>query len=84
MGLIWTELEAVTNLFKPYRVGELLFSGFELPLFNFDFSDLPKANVTAGLNGTIYEILQKLHAAGLTNVTADFLENNKIAFMVSH
>ncbi|KAK4299018.1 hypothetical protein Pmani_028674 [Petrolisthes manimaculis] len=68
---IWTELEAGMDLFETHTVGELLFYGYDLPDFDFDFSDLG-LNFTSGWNGTLGEILQ---AAGADHVPPFLLEN---------
>lgn len=59
-GVIWSEIERGFELFEVHTIDELLFAGFEFPEFNFDFSLIPGLEMTEGLNGTIYELLEKL------------------------
>ncbi|KAK7066711.1 Scavenger receptor class B, member 2 [Halocaridina rubra] len=84
LRLIWTQLEAGFDLFESYVVGDMLFYGFQLPEFNFDFSDIPGFDMTEGLNGTLYEILSKLQEMGVNVQPPESLESNEIHFMKNH
>lgn len=78
LNAVWSQLEKGLDLFDRHTVGELLFDGFLLPEFDFDFSHLsPKLNFTQGWTGTIYEILQKM---GVSNIPA-FLQENKLSLL---
>ncbi|KAG7162957.1 Lysosome membrane protein 2-like 1 [Homarus americanus] len=79
LAIIWSQLEEGMDLFEVHTAEELLFGGFPLPEFNFDFSELsPKwLNFTKGWNGTLYDILDTMGVQDLP----DWLEDNKLGLM---
>lgn len=87
LDLIWTEIEAELDLFESYVIGDMIFYGFPLPEFNFDFSNISISplNETEGLSGTLYDILTKLYEDGiLDNPPPESLASNEINFMKNH
>ncbi|XP_069954604.1 lysosome membrane protein 2 isoform X2 [Cherax quadricarinatus] len=75
---VWSQLEKEMDLFESHVVRELLFEGYPLPEFDFDFSEvLPQLNFTEGWSGTIYEILE---AMGVPDIP-EFLQDNKMCLM---
>ncbi|XP_068210065.1 lysosome membrane protein 2-like isoform X1 [Palaemon carinicauda] len=86
MNLLWTEIEAGFDIFTTEAIGDTIFYGFDLPKFDFDFSGIavlfPALNITQGLSGTIYEILEKLYEKGvLPEAPPKGLESNLIHFL---
>ncbi|XP_045106679.1 lysosome membrane protein 2-like isoform X3 [Portunus trituberculatus] len=79
---IWTQLESSFDLFETHEAGEILFYGFELPPFNFDFSGLgnlvPELGDTEGWSGTLAEILAGMGAKEIPDVILD----NKLALLL--
>ncbi|KAG0723810.1 Lysosome membrane protein 2 [Chionoecetes opilio] len=85
---IWTQMEKAMDLFEPHRAGEILFYGYQLPRFDFDYSGLDEIceklgqdcgmlNATNGFSGTIADIL----AAGGVDVPQK-LEDNALGFLL--
>lgn len=63
------------DLFEDHTAGELLFYGYPLPMFDFDFSDLfPGLSFTDGWSGSIYEILKAMNASNIP----EWLAENKV------
>ncbi|XP_066983000.1 lysosome membrane protein 2-like isoform X1 [Macrobrachium rosenbergii] len=87
LDLIWTEIESGFDLFATEAIGDTIFYGFDLPEFDFDFSDLsilPGVNlsVTEGLNGSLYDILDLLNERGVIHVAPpESLKSNQIHFL---
>lgn len=79
---IWSQLESSLDLFETHEAGEILFYGYELPPFNFDFSGVgnlvPELDETAGWHGTISEILTAMGAKDVPEV----LLENKLALLL--
>ncbi|XP_071522481.1 lysosome membrane protein 2-like isoform X1 [Panulirus ornatus] len=74
---VWSQLENGMDLFEDHTAGELLFYGYPLPQFDFDFSDLfPDSNLTDGWSGSIYEILEVMNATDIP----EWLAENKLGF----
>ncbi|KAF2366446.1 CD36 family [Trinorchestia longiramus] len=58
---LWPEIERTMNIFNSFTVDEILFGGWELPEFNFDFSNSEiklVENIT--YSGCLYEILEQM------------------------
>lgn len=59
LSIIWPEIERTMDIFETHSVAELLFEGWSLPYFNFNFNEshipgLEDINV----EGTLPEILE--------------------------
>ncbi|KAK8379449.1 hypothetical protein O3P69_019391 [Scylla paramamosain] len=79
---IWTQLEASLDLFETHEAGDILFYGYDLPAFNFDFSGLgnlvPKLDETEGWSGTLADIMDQMGFQDIPQVVLD----NKLALLL--
>lgn len=83
--LLWPELERTMDVFETHTVRELLFGGWDLPTFNFNFS-ASGIGALEDINyaGTLAEIMKQL---GFTDdQIPEILKENKIGYFsaVSH
>lgn len=73
IGLIWPEIENTMDVFETFTVSEVLFEGWDLPEFNFNFG-LPRLH----FNGTLYDILLEI---GMPDEKIpDIVKGNKIGY----
>ncbi|XP_063852243.1 lysosome membrane protein 2-like isoform X3 [Scylla paramamosain] len=79
---IWTQLEASLDLFETHEAGDILFYGYDLPAFNFDFSGLgnlvPKLDETEGWSGTLADVMDQMGFQDVPQVVLD----NKLALLL--
>lgn len=76
IGLIWPEIEATMDVFETHTISELLFDGWELPVFNLDFSNSGIAavkNIT--FVGTVVDLLEALDLE-----VPEAIANNRIGY----
>uniref|UniRef100_A0A2P2HXX4 Sensory neuron membrane protein 2-like n=1 Tax=Hirondellea gigas TaxID=1518452 RepID=A0A2P2HXX4_9CRUS len=74
IGLVWPEIEATMNVFNNYTVGEALFEGWDLPVFNFNFGDIPGTDLSITFNGTLLDLMEELGVAD-EDIPAPIREN---------
>lgn len=77
-SVVWGQIEKAMDPFEAHEAGEILFYGYELPEFNFDFSFIPALNMTEGWSGTIAEILEAMGVEDIPPV----IEDNVLALML--
>lgn len=81
-GIVWSQMEAAMDVFETHAAGDILFYGYDLPDFNFDFSGLAppfnKLNMTSGWSGSIAEIME---AMGFKDIP-ELVENNAVGLLL--